>query len=123
MRNQSFMHTHRQYQEGTKTVTRRLGWKFARMGDVVRGCRKCRGLKKGEWIEVLGHHRFINLRWEPLCRMIDDPEYGAEEVIREGFPEMTPAEFVDFFCKTMKCKPSTIIHRMEYEHIDIFAPV
>ena len=122
MRNQSFIHTQKQYEEQIKDVTRRLGWRFARVGDVVRGCRKCQGLKKGESIEVLGHHRFTDLRWEPLRRMIDEPEYGAVEVIREGFPEMTPTEFVAFFCKAMKCTPGTLVHRMEYEYVEIFVP-
>lgn len=117
MRNQSFLHTQEQYEEETKSVTRRLGWKFARVGNVVRGVRKCQGLKKGESIEVLGHHRFIDLRWEPLRRMVDEPEYGEAEVILEGFPEMSPAEFVAFFCKAMKCKPDSLVHRMEYEYV------
>lgn len=50
--------------------------------------------------------------------MIDDPEYGAKEVVREGFPYLTPTEFVDMFCKANKCKPETIVHRMEFEHIE-----
>ena len=63
-----------------------------------------------------------DLRWEPLRRMIDESEYGAVEVIREGFPGMTPTEFVAFFCKAMKCTPGTLVHRMEYEYVEIFVP-
>ena len=63
-RNQSFMHTKEQYRNHTKTVTRRLGWKFAKVGDVVNGCEKCQGLKPGEKIVVMGQHIFVGLRWE-----------------------------------------------------------
>jgi hypothetical protein len=88
-RNQSFMHTKEQYRNHTKTVTRRLGWKFAKVGDVVNGVEKSQGLKPGEKIVVMGQHIFVNLRWEPLRAMIDDLGYGRQEVIKEGFPEMT----------------------------------
>lgn len=113
-RNQSFFHTKKQYLARTKTVTRRDGWAFARVGDIVNGCEKCQGLRKGETIVVMGQHRYIDLRWEPLCRMIDEPDYGAQEVIKEGFPDMTPTEFVAFLCNVMKCTPKKLVHRMEY---------
>lgn len=116
-RNMSFMLTKRQYRDQSKAVTRRLGWAFAKVGEMVNGCEKCQGLKKGEKIVKMGRHRFIDLRWEPLRRMIDEPEYGREEVIKEGFPEMNAAEFVDFFCKHNGCTPETPVHRMEFEYL------
>lgn len=116
-RNQSFMLTKQQYRNQTKTVTRRLGWKFATVGDIVNGCEKCQGLKKGEKIIVMGQHRFTNLRWERLNRMIDEPEYGKSECIKEGFPDMTPHQFVEMFCKANKCRPETVIHRMEFKYV------
>lgn len=117
MRNQSFFHTKKQYLHRTKTVTRRLGWGFAKVGDIVNGCEKCQGLRKGAKIVVMGQHRYIDLRWEPLGRMIDEPEYGKAEVIKEGFPNMSPDEFVSFFCKAMKCTPKKLVHRMEFEYL------
>ena len=116
-RNQSFFHTKEQYRNQTKTVTRRLGWKFAKVGDIANGVEKAQGLKKGERIVLMGQHRFIDLRWEPLRRMLDEPEYGEAEVIKEGFPEMSPGEFVTFFCKSMGCDPETLVHRMEYAYL------
>ena len=107
-RNQSFFHTKKQYRARTKTVTRRDGWAFAKVGDIVNGCEKCQGLRKGEKIVVMGQHRYTNLRWEPLSRIIDEPEYGKAEVILEGFPDMTPDEFVSFFCEAMKCTPKKL---------------
>lgn len=117
MRNQSFAITTEQYRNRTKTVTRRNGWAFAKVGDVVAGCEKCQGLKKGEKVVKIGKHRFVDLRWEPLRRMIDEPEYGSQEVILEGFPEMTPAEFVAMYCRHNKCEPETLVHRMEFEYV------
>lgn len=116
-RNQSFALTKEQYRQGTKTVTRRLGWRFAKVGDLVNGCEKCQGLKKGEKIVVMGQHRFTDLRWEPLKLMIDDPDYGAQEVIKEGFPDMTPLEFVEMFCKANRCQPDIEVHRMAFEYV------
>ena len=116
-RNMSFMLTVEQYKARTKTVTRRNGWKFAQVGDVVNGCEKCQGLKKGEKIVKLGKHQWTDLRWEPLRRMIDDPAYGAREVVLEGFPEMTPQQFVDMYCRHNSCTPETMVHRMQFEYV------
>jgi len=117
-RNQSFMLTKEQYRSRIKTVTRRVGWRFAKVGELVNGCEQCQGLKKGQRIIVMGQHRFIDLRWEPLRRLIDEPDYGAEEVIKEGFPDMTPAEFVEMFCRANRCQPDIEVHRMRFEYVD-----
>lgn len=117
-RNMSFALTTEQYRDQTKTVTRRNGWEFAQLGEIVNGCEKCQGLKKGEKIVKIGQHRWVSLRWEPLRRMIDEPEYGCKEVILEGFNYMTPQEFVDMYCAHNKCTPDTLVHRMEFEYID-----
>ncbi len=117
MRNMSFMLTKEQYRNHKKDVTRRNGWAFAKVGDLVNGCEKCQGLKKGEKIIKIDRHYWVSLRWEPLRKMIDDPEYGKKEVIREGFPDMTPQEFVDMYCRHNKCTPETLVHRMEFEYV------
>lgn len=117
-RNQSFMMTVEQYRNRTKFVTRRNGWAFARVGDVVNGCEKCQGLKKGQKIVKMGQHRFTDLWWEPLRRMTDDILYGCKEVALEGFPDMTPHEFVAMYCKHNNCTPETMVHRMAYEYLD-----
>jgi len=116
-RNMSFFLTQEQYANRTKTVTRRNGWAFAQVGEIVNGCVKCQGLKKGEKVVKLGQHRWVSLRWEPLRRMLDDPEYGKQEVIREGFPDMTPEEFVEMYCRHNRCTPGQIVHRMEFEYL------
>lgn len=104
--------TKRQYRERTKTVTRRMGWEFARVGDVCNGVEKAQGLKKGEKIVVMGQHKFTDVRREPLNAVT------PEDVVKEGFPEMTVEEFITFYCKGHKgCTPETVITRMEYEFL------
>lgn len=115
--NMSFSLTTEQYRNRTKTVTRRIGWHNAKVNQVCRAVEKAQGLRKGEHQVQLGFHKWISLRWERLDKMLTDPEYGRGEVIKEGFPEMTPAEFVEMFCKANKCTPSTKVHRMEFEYL------
>lgn len=115
--NQSFSLTTHQYRAKTKTVTRRNGWKRAYVGQVVTAIEKGQGLKKGEHVVKLGQHRFTDLRWERLDRMLTEPEYGRAEVVKEGFPEMTPAEFVAMYCKANGCKPDHVVQRMEFEYL------
>ena len=116
-RNMSFMLTVEQYKAKTKTVTRRNGWKFLKVGDILNGVEKCQGLKRGEKIVKLGQHRAVNVRREPLRRMTDDLAYGRAEVILEGFPEMTPTEFVEMYCNHNRCTPDTVITRIEFEYL------
>ena len=47
MRNMSFALTEAQLLDGTKTVTRRLGWTMLKPGDHFRAVRKAMGLRKG----------------------------------------------------------------------------
>jgi hypothetical protein len=51
MRNMSFSLTTPQVYAGTKTVTRRLGWRFAKAGQRVCAVEKGMGLKKGEKVK------------------------------------------------------------------------
>lgn len=49
--------------------------------------------------------------------MTDDLDYGRQEVIKEGYPDMTPHEFVEMYCAHNKCTPDDEVHRMEYEYL------
>ena len=111
MRNMSFMLTTMQMCRRTKTVTRRLGWKFLKANDVLMACVKCQGLKKHEGIATIHPIRIVRTNWQPLHNIT------RRDVVREGFPDMTPQGFVDMFCKEMKCKPTTLVNRIEFKHI------
>ena len=117
MRNISFSLTEAQFLDGSKTVTRRLGWKFLKPGDRLMGCRKCMGLKPGEQLVRLGEIEVVQVYREALSRMIALKHYGANEAFNEGFPEMTGQQFVEMFCRHMKATPETVVTRIEFRRI------
>lgn len=113
MRNISFALTTEYFRNKTKTVTRRLGWKFLKKGDLLQGCVKCMGLKPGEKIDRLGVIRVVSVRRERLTAVWKEKNATA----KEGFPEMSPMEFAEMFMIHMKCSLDTDITRIEYEYI------
>lgn len=112
MRNMSFALTTDQILDRSKTVTRRLGWHFLKVGDQFRACRKCMGMKKGEKIERLAVLRVVAVRGEPLQRIT------PPDVVAEGFPGRDPIWFIDHFCKSMNCRPQTEVNRIEFAYVD-----
>jgi hypothetical protein len=118
----SFALTTEQILAETKDVTRRLGWLKLRAGARVRPVRKCMGLRPGEKVQVLRDPLIIvSVRREPLRRMLDDVEYGFEEVRREGFAEHPvycwPPAWVHMFCASHKgCTPESVITRIEFAY-------
>lgn len=116
--NISFSLTKAQILNRTKHVTRRLGWQKLRPGTILTAVEKGQGLKKGEHPVVLAKIRVRSVRREPLSKMItaEDGAYGVGEVYREGFPKMTPVEFVDMFCAHNKCRPTVVITRIEFDY-------
>lgn len=111
MRNMSFMLTTEQMRDRTKTVTRRLGWWNVMPGELIQAAQQCQGLKRGETITKLCVIKINNARSEPLNRI------NAMDVIREGFPKMTPREFIDLFCRANTCKPDVTVNRIEFEYV------
>lgn len=108
----SFSLTTQQMRDHTKTVTRRNGWGHLKPGDLVQACVKCRGLKKGEGIEKIGDIRIVSTSWVPL-RQID-----AVDVVREGFPEMSPEAFIAMFMKSHRgIGRADAVNRIEFEHV------
>lgn len=125
MRNMSFFKTTDQIRSGTKTVTRRLGWKFLKPGDRVMAVVKCQGLKKGEKIEKIRPLLIVGVNREPLYKIEN------EDVIKEGFlfsidPNADKTQgacfrysFIDMFCELNKCTPETIITRIEFDYCNL----
>lgn len=114
MRNMSFQLTKDQFLNRTKTVTRRLGWSFLKPGQELMGCEKCMGLKKGEKVRKLGRIRIQSVIREPLSHIAQRPLDPA----LEGFPGMSPSDFIGMFVKHMHCQEETIVTRIEFEHLD-----
>lgn len=119
----SFALTTEQVLNRTKTVTRRLGWKNLQRGTLVRAVRKGMGLKKGEKVEELAIIRIVDVRQEYLIAMLDDVDYGVDEVKREGLAEHpavqgSPYAFIDFFCASHRpCEQTWSVTRIEFEYV------
>lgn len=114
MRNMSFALTTVQIWGQSKTVTRRLGWRFLKPGDLLQPVEKCQGLKKGERIKKIGCPiRVVNVSRAPLNSIT------PQDVHREGFPLMTQREFVEMFKRTHAgCRVATPVTRIQFEYVE-----
>ncbi|MES2788150.1 MAG: ASCH domain-containing protein [Planctomycetota bacterium] len=95
----------------SKDVTRRIGWWFLNVGDRIQLCEKCMGLKPGRSLVKLKVVEVVNT-WPERLDSISE-----HDVSREGFPNMTSAEFVAMFCKSMKVDPWKLVNRIEFKYL------
>lgn len=81
---------------------------------------KAMGLKKGEKMKKLGMIRVITARPEPLIRMLEDENYGMDEMRREGYPFgfTCPRIFVEKLSKDAGKDQSDPVMRIEFERIE-----
>lgn len=110
--------TEAQVLDRTKTVTRRLGWwrdvngrHLIYPGDELDLCRKVMGRRKGEPLVRLCRVRVVDVKRERLELCTD------EDAAREGFPDMTGAEFVDWWANTFGIHPVDFVTRIEWEYL------
>jgi hypothetical protein len=111
--------------ERRKTVTRRLNWwenkagrRLLRVGDTLTLCRKVQGRKPGEPIDRLAEVEVVDVRRERLDAMFVK-SYGNREVELEGFPGMTPGEFVRrYFLDAQGLYPHAEVTRIEWRYLD-----
>jgi len=114
----AFSHTTPQILDRSKTVTRRVGWRFLQPGDLLQAVDKARGLERGE-ARLLAVLRVLSVRVEPLSRLRTDPRYAEDELPREGFPCWTLDEFLESFKRTHGLKSeSALITRIEFEFVE-----
>jgi hypothetical protein len=109
----SFALTTKQFVDGSKTVTRRCGWWHLKVGDVVWAVEKGMGLKKDEKVKKLSIIKIISVRAEPLCSITQD------DVIAEGFPTNTPADFIAFYANANRCETNALVNRIEFKKIEM----
>jgi hypothetical protein len=118
-----------------KTVTRRLGWRFLKVGDRLTLCRKVMGRKPDEPLERLAEVEVISVRREPLAAITDDEverecvplvdAHGHERFDEVWIPdggrwsEARPATWawVSWFAFEMGCLPETEITRIEWRYL------
>lgn len=108
----SFAMTKPQVRARTKTQTRRFGWRFVKVGDVLQGVEKAMGLKKGEEVKKLALVRVTDVRFEPLNAITQ------EDVIAEGFPDWTPEKFVQMLVDHYGCEPEKECTVITFEYVD-----
>lgn len=109
----SFALTTRQVRAREKTVTRRNGWRRARVGQVVQPIVKGQGLRKGEHVETIGGPiRFVDVRRERLDAIT------PEDVHREGFPGRSSKWFVAMYLEANGGRRDQIVTRIEFEYLD-----
>ncbi len=118
MRHISFYLTQDQIRRREKTVTRRNGWSHAVKGMLLLGVVKGQGIPKGEKVQALCIIEITSARVEYLNKMTDDLEYGLQEVVKEGFPDMSPDQFVAMYCEHNASLPYQWVRRIEFQYRD-----
>lgn len=117
MRNLSFHLTTRQMRDRSKTVTRRRGDYWARVlkpGDLVCAVEKSQGIKRGGLVRICVI-RIVSVGVESLDDVIHNPRYGSWECAREGFPVLSPRQFVEMFREHMGGGWDQVVTRIEFE--------
>jgi hypothetical protein len=105
--------TEQAVRDRTKTVTRRKGWRHLKPGQRLTLCRKVMGRKPGEPLVRIADVQVVDVRREPLHAIT------ADEVAREGFPGMSPAEFIRrFFVDAQGIQPGDQVTRIEWVYED-----
>ena len=95
MKNISFALTKDQIRARLKFLTHRDGWLQAKPGDWLMGVEKGMGLKPGEQIVRLGPVMILATRRRKLR------DFTVAECVLEGFPEKSPEDFIEMYCRHM----------------------
>lgn len=104
----SFAHTTAQVIAGTKTVTRRKGWRDAKKGSVLLAVDRIRVPNA----VILRAIEVVSVRRERLDSIT------AADVLLEGWPEGTTTEqFIAAFLKGMGGKARQIVNRIEFLYV------
>jgi len=127
----SVAYTEQAVRDRTKTVTRRKGWwvdkngrHLVKSGDRLTLVRKAMGLKAGEKVVRVAEVEVVSVRREPLCSVagpytIDDHcRVVWHELIAEGFPDMSPDEFMRRFFKPQGIGVMDDVTRIEWRYLD-----
>lgn len=116
----SVSHTEAAVRDRTKTVTRRLGWRFLKPGDRLTLCRKVMGRAKGEPINRIVDVEVVSVRRERLSAIAN------EDVEREGGHQLalddagrSPADaFASWFAWAMHCHVDDEVTRIEWRYLE-----
>jgi hypothetical protein len=103
-----------------KTVTRRKGWLMLKPGDRLTLCRKVMGRKKGEPLVRVAEVEVVSVTRERLDDLLrTDISNNEGEVAREGFPGMTPEDFIQrFFVDAQGMSAEDVVTRIEWRYLE-----
>jgi hypothetical protein len=119
----SFSQTSSQVRERMKTVTRRPGWRFLKPNDLILAVESAQRLEKGEPVRALAVLRILDIRIEPLSRLVEDASYAEDELPREGFPCWSRDDFITKFMRAHRLTTvETDVTRIEFEYVDTDVP-
>jgi hypothetical protein len=105
--------TEAQVRDRAKTVARPPGRPVLRPGDRITLYREVPGRHPGETLDRVAAVEVVSVRREPLDAIT------AADLTAEGFPRMTPAEYVLHFRATHRgCTPQTEITRIAWRYLD-----
>jgi hypothetical protein len=119
--------------ERRKTVTRRKGWWYditgrpiIKPGDHLTLCRKVMGRKPDEPLVRLAEVEVVSIRREQLAAVTARRQsgsttvdgYGAEEMVREGFPGMDPFDFIARYFTPQGIGLNDPVTRIEWRYLD-----
>ena len=117
------MLTTEQMKSCEKDVTRRIGWKLIKAGDLLMACVKCQGLGKGGKIERIHPIEITSATAERLFCIAERDVFSKNgtwlsnhECTREGFPDLSGGEFIGMFMNEMNCHIDTWVNRIEFKH-------
>ena len=110
MRCMSFAATTEQIKNRTKTVTRRMGWKFLKRGDRLEAVEKYRGVLRSKR-KSLGQIIITSVRREKLNKVT------YSDCVKEGFPDFSPYLFIEFFCKMNRCQSSQRVTVIRFRYV------
>ena len=98
----------------TKTVTRRIGWKFLKPGDRLTLCRKVMGRKQGEPLVRLAEVEVVSVRREPLSA------FPVDDIAREGLPWGFDSvrEWTWWFMQQTGAAYDSEVTRIEWRYLD-----
>lgn len=120
MRNISFALTTLQVRAQSKTVTRRVGWKLLKPGDLLQPIVKGQGIRKGEHVEKIGAPiRVVSVTRERLDRLrYADADVVAAELRAEGVTHSCDdwQDFLRIYFWPQGCQPDTEVTRIEFEY-------
>jgi len=98
--------------ERRKTVTRRMGWEYAKPGDQIQLCEKVMGRRAGQPLVRIA---LVELTDVSRVRLDTIP---PEECALEGLWHMSPDEFVAMFCATHKgATPDGLVTRLAWKYL------